>query len=141
MRIAGLVAALAAATLGGALAQDAIAQRQANFKRMNEIMTSLRPVAQSQGDPRPFVNDIRFIQDWSHGIPNAFPPGSDQGVTKARPAVWSDRATFNSRAADFAAQVPKMLAAAEAGDGAAFAREYAATGQACSACHRSFRER
>ncbi len=141
MRITGLAVAIAAATLGGALAQDAIAQRQANFKRMNEIMLSLRPVAQSQGDPRPFMNDLRFIQDWSQGLPNAFPAGSDQGATKARPAVWSDRATFNARASDFAAQVPKLLAAAEAGDGAAFAREYATTAQTCSACHRSFRER
>lgn len=133
--------AFAVATLGGALAQDAIAHRQANFKRMGEIMQALRPVAQSQGDPRPFMNDLRFIHDWSMGIPNAFPAGSDQGATKARPAIWSDRATFDSRASDFAAQVPKLLAAAEAGDGAVFAREYAATGQTCSACHRSFRAR
>lgn len=141
MRKAGFVAAFVAATLGGALAQDAIAQRQANFKRMNDIMQAANPVARAQGDPRPLLDGIRFVEEWSRGIPDAFPPGSDRGETKAQPAVWSDRATFDARAADFRAQAGKLLAAAESGDGTAFAREYAATGQTCSACHRGFRRR
>lgn len=141
MRKAGFVAAFAAATMGVALAQDAVSQRQANFKRMNDIMQSANPVARAQGDPRPLLDGIRFVDAWSKAIPNAFPPGSDQGETKAQQAVWSDRATFDARAADFRAQAGKLLVAAESGDGAAFAREYAATGQTCSACHRGFRRR
>ena len=72
-----------------------------------------------------------------------FPAGTSTddfpGKTHALPAIWKDMDTFKADATNLEAQADKLAAAAQGGDMAAFAAQFAATGKACGACHTNFR--
>jgi len=72
-----------------------------------------------------------------------FPAGTSTddfpGKTHALPAIWKDTDTFKADAANLEAQADKLAAAAQGGDMAAFAAQFAATGKACGSCHTDFR--
>ena len=72
-----------------------------------------------------------------------FPAGTSTddfpGKTHALPAIWKDMDTFKGDATNLEAQAEKLAAAAQGGDMAAFAAQFAATGKACGACHTNFR--
>lgn len=137
-----LIAALAVGTAGVALAQaDVIAARRDGYKGMQAQMEAIQAVVQAGGDVRPLAERVRAILAFARTIPTRFPPGSDVGDTRAQPAVWTDRATFEQRAAALVAQVERLLTMAEGGDGRAFGEQFRTTAGACSACHRDFRRR
>ena len=148
MRIA---LSLVLATLGaGALAQTVpaltpaamIAARQAGYDLLAANMDGLKTAVDSSADVKPLVDRVKAVQRWAQTIPMLFPEGTQTGGnTKAKSEIWSDRGGFETAAANFATQAGKLLEAAEAGDKDAFKAQYAATGQACGACHRPYRAR
>lgn len=68
----------------------------------------------------------------------AFGPGTDQGITDAKPAIWTDTAKFKDLSEKMQAEVLKLQAAARTGDPEALRVAYRATGAACKACHDQF---
>jgi cytochrome c556 len=126
-----------------ALAQgDVIAERREGLKRMGAHMEAMKPVADARGDPRPLLPRIEEMIVFFRDLPDRFPPGSDRGDTRALPAVWTNRASFEEAHARMMGQLAVLRDAAAAGDRAAFASAYAATGpQFCGGCHRPFRSR
>lgn len=128
----------------GALAQggDVIAQRRAGLKRMGEHMEAMKPVAEARGDVRALAPRFDDMIAWYRQMPTLFPPGSDQGDTKALPAVWSQREGFDAANTRLLGQLDVLKAAATAGDAAAFSSAYSVTGsQFCGGCHRNYRAR
>ncbi len=123
--------------------QNVVEMRRAEFKRMGDIMQAMKPVAESGGDLAAFRERIAWMVDYSRRIPGLFPPGSGEGMgeTKALATIWSDNAGFVTSAQNLTAQTERLLAAANSGQQAAFTREFQATAQVCSACHRGFRAR
>ncbi len=76
------------------------------------------------------------------GVRDDVPPGSEHGDnTKALPAIWTDRATFNTDAQNLANAAAKLEQVAHAGDQAAFAQQVQVVGEACVTCHKQFRAR
>lgn len=70
----------------------------------------------------------------------AFGAGTDKGApTKALPAIWTERAKFDSDAANFQAEVTKLAAAAKTGNLDNLKVAFGATAASCKACHDSFR--
>jgi cytochrome c556 len=133
---------LAVLGLGGAaLAQDAIQQRREGLRGMGQQMEAIKAVSDSRGDPRPLVARIDGMLTFFQGFPARFPAGSDSGDTRALPAVWSDRATFEKAAADMVTQLQALRVVAAAGDPAALPAAFQQTGTTCGACHRDFRAR
>ena len=65
-----------------------------------------------------------------------FPAGSDKGETKAKPEIWSDRATFDKILKDAQAAAAAL---AEVKEEAAFRPAMGALGQNCKACHDKFK--
>lgn len=138
------VSALALVALAGtALAQgDVIAERRAGLKRMGAHMDAIKPVAEARGDVKALEPRIDDMLAWYRHMPALFPPGSDRGDTKALPAVWSDRAGFETANARMITQLEGLKAAAASGDAAGFASAFQTMGpQGCGACHRTFRAR
>jgi cytochrome c556 len=131
------------ALTGTALAQgDVIAERRAGLKRMGAHMDAIKPVSEARGDVKALEPRIDDMIAWFRTMPTRFPPGSDQGDTKALPAVWSDRAGFEAANTRLLGQLDVLKAAAAAGDAAAFSTAFQATGsQYCGGCHRNFRAR
>ncbi len=145
MRVSLVVAAsaLGIATLAGtaAVAQqgDVIAERRAGFKRMGEHMQAMKAVVDNRGDVRPLTATVDDMIGWYRSVPERFPPGSDRGDTRALPAIWAEKANFDTIANNMVNQLQVLRAAAASGDTAAFASAYGQTGQTCGTCHRPYR--
>jgi cytochrome c556 len=84
----------------------------------------------------------RALSRWAHAAPGLFPAGSgaEAGVrTNARPEIWSDRAGFEARAADYAAAADRLAELAAGEDAAAFAAQWAVVRASCQACHDGYK--
>ena len=139
-----LIAALGATALAGKPAgspspQDLVAAREA---AMTMSVAALSAVgAQSQ---KPSVKGASFaaggLAKWAKAIPAMF-PASTKAVpgTEALPAIWTNRADFEAKAAAFATAAQSMADAAKADDKAALTAAVAATAGACKACHDTYR--
>ena len=80
---------------------------------------------------------------WASALPSLFPAGTAQGTagldTKAKPEIWSNRAGFEARAADYAAATAKLADLSKAGDSAGFTAQLAVVKKACDSCHADFK--
>ena len=143
MRVRLMAMALGAAALAGtaAFAQggDVTAERRAGFKRMGEHMQAMKAVVDNKGDVRPLTATIDDMVAWYRSVPGRFPPGSDRGDTRALPAIWAEKANFDTVANNMVNQLQVLRTAAASGDAGAFATAYGQTGQTCGTCHRHYR--
>lgn len=135
---AGLL--LLAAGGGTALAQqDLSAERRALMRQQVESFRAIAPVVRSSGDPRSVQQQAEAVLATARRKMTLFPPGSDRDDDRARPEIWTDRATFDRDGQALIDAATALSAAASAGDRAAFAAAFQATSNACSACHDRFR--
>ena len=144
MRFVWITAASAIAALvaGTAVAQgDVIAQRRAGLKRMGEHMQAMKAVVDNRGNVQPLAATVDDMLTWYRGMPQLFPPGSDRGDTRAQPALWNEKANFETINSNMVNQLTALRAVAASGDAAAFATAYSQTGQTCGTCHRPYRQR
>lgn len=70
----------------------------------------------------------------------AFIDGSDLGDTKAKPAVWTDKAKWAAAVKKSEEDIAKLVAAGKSGSQDAIKTAVGATGQSCKGCHDVFRE-
>lgn len=83
---------------------------------------------------------VAFLADF---VGDAFPEVSNTGLpdSKAKPEVWSDRAGFDKKVADFRehAAVLVKVSASEKTASDAFKTAAAAVGQDCKGCHEAYK--
>ena len=140
---AALAQAPAAAREPGIDAAAVIRARQSAYMLSAATFGGMKPVIDAGGDVKPLAFGAKALARWARTLPTLFPAGTgaEAGVpTKARPEIWSDRAGFEQRAAEYAAAADRLAELAEANDKAGFAAQWTATRQACSNCHDRFRE-
>ncbi|MBD0272323.1 MAG: cytochrome c, partial [Acetobacteraceae bacterium] len=141
MRVPLTVLALGAAALAGTAASafaqaNVIAERRAGLKRMGEHMQAMKAVVDSRGDVRPLTATVDDMIAWYRTMPGRFPPGSDRGDTRALPAIWAEKANFETINNNMVNQLQVLRTAAASGDPGAFVSAYGQTGQTCGTCHR-----
>jgi cytochrome c556 len=134
-----LTAALAQAPQGLS-AEQIVRARQATYGLSAGTFGEMKMVVDGGGEVRPLVFGARMLQRWARTLPTMFPAGTDIPPTKAKAEVWSDRATFEQRAQAYAEAAARLAEVAQAGDRAAFATQWDAVRQTCSACHDRFRQ-
>jgi cytochrome c556 len=149
---AGIVAAALSAT-GISQAQtpaapspaQIIKARQAALDMSAITFAALKQAMESGADVSKFGYQAHALAGWAAALPTLFPTGTGEGQagvdTKARPEIWSNRAGFEARAADYAATTAKLADFAKAGDAAGFASQLALVKKSCDACHTDFKER
>jgi cytochrome c556 len=143
-----LITALAALPLAAALAQapqglsaeQIVKARQAAYGLSAGTFGEMKAVVDGGGDVRPLAFGARMLQRWARTLPTLFPAGTDVPPTRAKAEVWSDRATFEQRAQAYADAAARLAEVAQTGDRAAFATQWDAVRQTCSACHDRFRQ-
>jgi cytochrome c556 len=144
-----LAAALAlpsfADTVSAPSAEQIVAARQASLD-MSVITFSGMQNAMKNGDEAKKVSYFaKALARWAKVLPTLFPPGTGAGQqplpTAALPDVWSNRAEFEQRAADYAAATDKLSALAQANDTAGFTAQLPEVKKACDACHKDFKQR
>jgi cytochrome c556 len=74
-------------------------------------------------------------------LPNAFKQKTEGGETRAKPEIWQDAADFQQKIKDLQAATADFLAAAKSGGPEAAGAKLGAVGDACSACHKKYREK
>jgi cytochrome c556 len=134
---------------GGASAQgartpaaDIVEARQAAMMLSGVAVNAIK-AAVDAGQP---IASQRFatraLARWAHAVPGAFPAGSgaEAGVrTTAKPEVWSDRAGFEAKAADYAAAADRLAELAAGDDAAAFAAQLVVVRASCQSCHDGYK--
>lgn len=82
----------------------------------------------------------RILAEFTRDIPALFPEGTDVGDHDAREAVWTDRETFENRAADTQEAAEAFYAVVrDGGSDQEIVAAFRDMGQSCRACHDDFR--
>ena len=145
--VGGLVLAAALAGAAGAggvdlKPDDVIAARQAGFDLQSGVMAAMKAGVDGGADVKQYEDGAKGLVAWGKVIPAMFPDGTQTGHdTKAKAEIWSNTAEFQKDAANFYEAAAKLQTLAAADDKDGFASQFKATGAACGACHRQFRER
>jgi cytochrome c556 len=123
--------------------EDAIRYRQAG---MTIMATHFGRVAAMANGRVPFdakaAADNAELATIVSKLPFAgFVEGSDKGApTKAEPKIWTENDKFRAAASKMQDEMAKLNAAAKTGSIDAMKTAVGATGQACKACHDSYRK-
>ena len=145
-----LAAALAAIPIAAAGAQNdavpagltpeqIVAARQSAYILSGGAFASMKAAAEAGADVHSLVFPARALARWARTLPTMFPAGTNLPSSHALPAVWSDRAGFEARAAAYAEAARLLAEAAQSGDRAAFLAQWTAVRATCGACHDAFR--
>lgn len=137
-----VVLALGLTGAAHAAGPDPIETRQAGQDLMLADFAGIRAVVAAKGDVKTLEKPADALARWIKQFPSQFPPGSDTGHdTKALPAVWSDSAGFQKAADNFVDAADKLAQLARAGDADGVASQVKVVGDACGACHKTYRAR
>ncbi len=141
-KLALVVLALALTGAAQAAGPNPIETRQAGQDLMLGDFAGIRAVVAAKGDVKTLEKPADAMARWMKQFPSQFPPGSDTGHdTKALPAVWSDSAGFQKAADNFVEAADKLAQLAKAGDADGVASQVKVVGDACGACHKTYRAR
>lgn len=125
-------------------AQEAVETRQAVFKLMAWNMDPLGEMARNRlpFDAETAERSASRIEFLAPMIPQLFEMDTrDFEVdTRARDGVWTNVDDFAAKAEELVTAAAELEAAAASGDRATVSRAIVAVGQACGACHDSYRD-
>lgn len=137
---------LAALLFAGAAQADEmqmIEARQAYFKSLGASMKAMGPLTKSFDAAAAAAEAEKLKAALAVDVAPNFAPGTsvDQfpGKTEALAKIWDNMADFGAKAQAMHGAAGEVIAAAEAGDGAAFAAAYGKMGGTCKACHDAYR--
>lgn len=139
--VIGLVCIGGAASAQGS--PDAIVRgRQAGMALSGAAMSGIKAAIDAGQAPSAQRGSARALARWSHALPGLFPEGSDPGSvqTGARPEVWSDRAGFDAKAAEFATAADRLAELSQGEDAAAFAAQWTVVRAGCQSCHEAYKQ-
>jgi cytochrome c556 len=145
-----VVVALAAVACGAIIAEaqtgaaQAVTARKDLMRSQGRAVASLQPMLRNEQpwNQQTAVAAMTTLQQTSQQIPSVFPEGSGAGPgieTRALPAIWQNRQAFEATAASLNTAATQLLQLAQANQEAAFRAAFPAVGQACGACHTTFR--
>lgn len=123
-----------------ATAAQVIDGRQSAFLLSGALFGSMKGAVDRGEDVKGQAFAARSLAKWAKALPGMFPAGSGVEPSEALPAIWTDRAGFQAKAAAYAAEADKLAALAAANDKAGFAAQWAAVRETCNACHTAYRK-
>lgn len=143
--LAALTVTGSAQTASSPTPAQIVKARQAALEMSAVTFASIKQALDGGTDASKLGFQSHALAAWSAALPTMFPAGTGQGQTasdtKAKPEIWSNRAGFESRAADYAAATAKLADLSKAGDTAGFTAQLALVKKTCDACHSDFKER
>ena len=144
LRVSRVLAVAATVVAGAAFAaaqpDDVIKYRQNVMKATGAPRAASAAIIQGKVDFKNHLDGhVKSVQTEAHDIKNLFPEGSDFGDTKAKDAVWKNRAAFNKAADDTAAKADALAEAVAAKDTKSYPQHLKALADSCKSCHKDFR--
>jgi cytochrome c556 len=106
-----------------------------NFTAMSQMVRGQRDFDQAE-----FARRAERVAQLSKMLDEGFPPGSDKGAkTEALPAIWTNRADFDAKMADFQREAAALAQVAASGDVDATKAQFGTTAGTCKACHDKYK--
>lgn len=131
----GVVASVAQdAFVAPATPEEAVAMRKALMREDGGLMRQLNGLSGAEAVAA--LNTV--LTNYGH-IPDLFPEGSIVGDSEALPAIWENWETFTGIVETGKTAATEAIAAAEAGDAAAYGVALKTLGGTCGQCHQQFR--
>jgi cytochrome c556 len=115
--------------------QRLMAGQRASMASMADILKFKMPY-----DASHFAVHAKNIGDLATLIPDAFEKKITDGLTDAKPEVWTQWDDFVAKSKALSEASAKLQAAAAAGDMKAITPQVTAVNNACRACHDSYRK-
>ncbi len=140
LAVAGIMAAAAISTVAQdafvapATPEEAVDARQALMREDGGLMRQLGGLTGAEAVAG--LNTV--LTNYSH-IPDLFPEGSIVGDSAALPVIWENWNAFTAIVETGKQAATAGIAAAEAGDAAAYQASLQALGATCGQCHQQFR--
>lgn len=141
-----MAGALALGVSGVAVAdqyEDAIEYRQAaftlikgNFGPMGAMVKDKIPF-----DSKAFAEHAANVAAIAPMADDGFIDGSDMGDTKAKAAIWENRADFDEKMSHFQKLSEELAVVAKSGDMDKIKPKFGAVGKSCKACHDDFKSK
>ena len=125
--------------LVGALAQDSVVLRRRQMESNNSLVAEALNKAIKEKNFVEIEDKCNVIQENMNKVLDFFPQGSLSGTSRAKPEIWAKWSEFTKHPANVKKVAQELAAAAKAGDEAAIEDKFKALGEACKACHTSFR--
>jgi len=146
--IAGALSLMCVAGAAGAQqeaspsAAEIVAARQASFALSAATFGAIKAGLDAGAPAQQLAFPSGGLARWAAAMPAMFPAGTGPDAvpsTKARAEIWTDRAGFEAKAADYQAATALLRDAIAAGDTAAATEAWAATRATCGSCHDAYR--
>ena len=146
--VAGVVALMCAGGAAGAREDvdlspaEIVAARQASLGLSGVAMGSIKAALDAGGPMQSLGFSTGTLAKWATALPTMFPAGTGPDAvpgTRAKAEIWTDRAGFEAKAADYAAATARLRDAVAAGDAALAATEWTAVRTSCGSCHDAYR--
>ena len=122
---------------------EIVAARKAAFEMSGVTMGAIKAGLDSGAELRTLGFATGALAKWAQVLPTMFPAGTGPDSlpegTRAKAEIWTDRAGFEGRAADYATATARLRDAVAAGDAALAATEWAAVRTTCGSCHDVYR--
>ena len=118
-----------------------VAHRQAAFKK---ILLTFEPMGiqlrEGYHDASQFLEKAQELARLKNDPWQYFGPDTNYPPTRAKSRVWDDPAQFNNDKNVFLAAADALLVAAESKDESRVSKAYDTLHEACSTCHKSFKQ-
>lgn len=121
-------------------AQEIVAARRAAYFLSTQAVGQIKAATEEGGDLRRAEAGGRMLANWAKVLPTMFPEGSNVEGTRALDTVWSDRAGFEARAADYQQAASEVARIAAEGNREETAKAFMAMAATCHACHTAYRK-
>ncbi|MBG9388715.1 c-type cytochrome [Caenimonas aquaedulcis] len=143
---AAIVSIIAMMTATGTMAQfrkpeDAIKYRQSvMFTMGNHFYSRIGAMANGRVpfDAKVAADNADIVVMLSRLPWIAFGPGTEHGITDAKPAIWTEQAKFKDLGEKMQSEVLRLQAASRTGDLDALKSAYRSAANACKSCHDTF---
>jgi len=121
-------------------AADPIEERAQQFKASKRTVEQIK-AALGDNDAAAVAAGAKSLSALGSRIPGLFPPGSGQGKTDAKAAIWTNFADFTAQSKTFEQRAETLAQLASAGGSkAALSDAFGKVMESCKACHRDYRE-
>lgn len=117
---------------------ELILARQSGMDMSVSTLTLLKNASGNGVPLKNLVFPASGLAKWAVALPALFAENTKGLPSRAKPTVWTDRAGFNAKAAEFGAATKALAAAAAAEDKPAFDAALATIGASCKGCHDAY---
>ncbi len=147
-RIALLAISMAAMTApflaqAQAKPEEVIKYRQSVFKVIGWNFGAMAAMAKGEVpyNKETFSRHATNVEFVSRLALEGFPPGTENGETKAKPAIWSKLEDFKAKMGKMNDEAAKLAQIARSGGFDEIKKQFGSTGASCKSCHDDYKNK